>query len=265
MAQGARKQVLEGLRTAIDALERRPALYGNSQKGGGADDLLVGAPPGLLHEIWGDDFVHTGAMLGFALGQAKTLIGGPRQAVLHLGLRAEGQETGLIYGVGLASSGFDPAQVIFGRLAKISDVLWAVEEAVACAGVAAVIADIYAHHKVLDFTVSRRLHLRTQASGASVFMLRYGAGREVSAAACRWHVTPYASQPAPYDIQAPGMARFNVTLEKAHGIGTEMAGQNFVIGWTKDGLTRAVGRSGGTAAHSGALPATLGDRLPQTA
>lgn len=265
MVYGTRKEVLQNLRTVIDGLERRPVLMPKKRQAGADDALVLGAPPGLLHEVWGDHFAHAGSMLGFALGQATQLFNGQRQAVLYLGLTPEGQETGLVYGAGLCAFGVDPGRLIIGRMPKITDVLWAVEEAVASSGVAAVIADIYRSHKSLDFTVSRRLHLRTQAAGASVFMLRYGQEREVSAAACRWHVSPYASQRQPYDAHAPGVAQFNVVLEKAHGIGTEMAGQNFILGWTQDGLTRVVGAPGRGTAHSGAQPTTLGDRLPQTA
>ena len=56
------------------------------------------------------------------------------------------------------------------------ELLWAVEEAIACKAVAAVIADVGHEAKVLDFTATRRLSLRSSSGGSSVFLIRYGRG-----------------------------------------------------------------------------------------
>src|SRR5690606_31798639 len=109
------------------------------------------------------------------------------------------------------------------RAATITELLWALEEALACRAVAAVIADLARPHKALDFTASRRLALRSAASGGSLFLTRYGRGREASAARYRWRVVPRPSRPAPWDARAPGGPRWRVTLEKGR-LGTARPG-----------------------------------------
>jgi protein ImuA len=265
-------QNLESLRARIAELEKRPplgegvaALRQNERKRGGP----LAVPPGLLGEIFTDETRDGGAALGFALGAARGLLTPERPAILVMQLGRDTQETGVPYGAGLHSFGVDPEAVVLARAETITELLWAIEEAVACRAVAAVVADIAGHHKALDFTASRRLSLRAQAAGGAVFLVRYGREREASAAWLRWRVLPAPSGVAPFDPRAPGPPRFAVTLEKGRLRGLP-AEARLIIEWTEhgfafvdDGKSDGVAHRGGPAPLPGAEPAALGDRLSQ--
>lgn len=261
---------LEALRARIAGLENRPLLAARATLAAATPEALLNAPPGLLHEVFSPELRNAGAALAFALGQARALLSPSRPAVIYLQLVADAQETGVPYGAGLAHFGFDPAALVIGRLGTITELLWALEEAVSCRAVAAVIADVAGHHKALDFTASRRLSLRAEAGRTSIFLLRYGEGREASAARFRWRIEPAVSGSAPFDPRAPAAPRFRARLEKGR-LGAAMraagAGMDFMVDWIEHGFVvvgdgERDGRAAGAAAP-GAAPAALGDRLSQ--
>ena len=274
--QGLRAKEMESLRARIAALEKRPVLAAGAAplRRDRADEFPVAAP-GLLHEIFSDEHRNGGAALGFALAQARTLLNPARPALLVMQLNRETQDMGLPYGAGLAVFGLDPDAVVLVRAESVVELLWAVEEGASCRAVAAVVADVAGHHKALDFTASRRLSLRTAAAGTSVFLVRYGGGREASAARLRWRVMPAASQAPPFDARAPGAPRWSVTLEKgrlSQATRNGAEGANFLMDWTKNGFAlvdeRGKADGGGSTAPGfpplpGAEPAALGDRLSQ--
>lgn len=280
---------LDALRARIASIENRRPLADvadaaiRSGEGdfasGGSDPFRV--PAGLVHEIFADDTRNAGAALGFAMGLSRQQVAGERQGLLYLQLAGEAQETGLPYGLGFARFGFDARQLVLGRIASVAEMLWALEEAIACRAVAAVVADFASHPKALDFTVSRRLGLRSAASGASVLLLRYGREREASAARLRWRVAPAVSGGQPFDPQAPGPPRFRIGIEKRRlgGSSQRAEGQELLVEWTENGFvpitpaleprqlpeprnSPAVRPRHGTALPR-AVPAALGDRLSQ--
>lgn len=266
-------QDLALLREKIARIENRPLLAPGAAalSFSGSKDTL-NAPPGLLHEIFCIDMRDAGTGLGFALGQARGLIKGPRRALLYVQLLHEAQEVGFPYAPGLVGFGLAPDDLVFCRVRTVAQLLWAVEEAVGCPAIAGVIADVQGHPKLLDFTASRRLSLRAANGGASVFLLRYGEGREASAASLRWQVTPRASGSDPHDDAAPGAARFLVRLEKGHlGDGFSGLDRGWLVEWTQNGFERIIERRRPLAVpgHGPPLsvpaPAALGNRLAQTA
>jgi protein ImuA len=261
---------LAELRARIERLENRPSLAEALILGDSPADLLR-APAGLLHEIYADSRRDAAASLGFALGQARGLLTPQRRALIVVQLMHETQDMGVPYGPGLKSFGVEPDTVVLGRVANITEFLWAIEEAVTCQAVAAVIADVAGHHKALDFTASRRLSLRAASTGASMFLLRYGLEREATAARLRWHMAPVLSAETMFDARAPAGPRFRILLEKGRLAGDRRsAGIDLLVDWTKDGFVmvgssterRRVRRQAG-APVSGALSAALGDRLPK--
>lgn len=268
---------IDSLRQRIAALENRPVLERAESGAGsvfpagshqpGAD--LLALPPGLLHDLYAGHPRESGLLLGAALGLARPLLGGARQAILYLQPLADGQELGLPYGPGLVRFGFDPAQVVFGRLQSLADLLWAMEEALGCPAIAAVIADMSTLPKGFDFTASRRLGLRAKDGGVSGFVLRYGAARVMSAAHLRWKVSPAPSAPDPFDARAPGRPRLALDLERsrlARSLG-RAEGARLVVDWTEHGFLPAQNPAADgyrpLAPASGALAPPLGHGLSQ--
>ena len=224
--------------------------------------------------MFADSLANAGAALGFALAQAKRMLAPERPGLLILQLKSDAQEIGLPYGLGFKSFGLDTEAVVLIRTDTIVELLWAIEEAIACRAVGAVVADIAYPHKALDFTASRRLALRSAASGGSVLLVRYGREREASAARYRWRVAPELSASPPFDEKAPGPPRWRVTLEKGR-LDTRRRitadGEEYVVDWTENGLvlandTNSRDRSVVLPAHpalSDADSAALGNRLSE--
>ena len=275
---GLARHDLDALRLKIAALEKRPLLaegaamlaqrlgQAANDKGETADPLeLLAAPNGLLHEVFADEQRQSAAALGFTFGLARQLLTTQRQAVLYLQLMGESQELGLPYGAGLTQFGIDPARLVIGRIDNMTELLWAMEEAIACRAVAGVIADLASHPKALDFTVSRRLSLRAAAAGTSAFLVRYGRR------SMRWRISPAMSGEVPFDPRAPGIPRFQVEIEKGRlGDKTQRAeGKTMLVDWTENGFVsveprrRTATAVQRTAPPSRPVAAPLGHRLSQ--
>ena len=269
--QGLSKQrALDELRAKIDVIEKKPALAEAPTLAFGTSRLLA-ISPGTLSEIFADTPAETASTLAFALAQSQSLLSRERPALIILQLTQDGRELGVPYGLGLKSFGLDPEAIVLARMDDPIDLLWAMEEAIACRAVAAVIADIATPIKALDFTASRRLSMRAAASGSTAFLLRYTREREASAARFRWRLASALSQPPPFDAQAPGQPHWHVTLEKGSLDGRRKVapeGEVFLVDWTNRGLERVAANDRPRGARPlaplpGPLPAALGDRLSQ--
>ena len=268
----SKEQLIAGLRASIAAVEQRPPLAGADPGSGPTEAArqvpMFGPMPGQLHEVFTDERRNGGAALGFALGLAASQLSPRRPALFFLQLAHAGQEAGLPYGPGLASFGVDPGRLVIGRTETLADLLWALEEALACGAVAAIVADLGGAQKGPDFSASRRLSLRAAAGGGSALLLRYGRGREASAARLRWHVAPAPSGRTRFDALEPGETRWRVQLEKGAVAGKRNGA--WLLGWTENGFEFVDNRMGGKGvpprpkALPGALSAQLADRLPQT-
>jgi protein ImuA len=268
---GSRAKTIEALKEKVAAYETKPVLSGTDSDSAPPTGLLA-TPRGYLHEVFADTLVNTGAAFGFALAQAKAMLSDARPGLLILSLKSETQELGLPYALGFRSFGLEATAFVLIRTDTITELLWAMEEAIACRAVGAVVADVAYPHKALDFTASRRIALRTAASGASVFLVRYARDREATAARYRWRVEPQLSQSPPFDERASGPPRWRLTLEKGT-LGRKAApqGEKYLVDWTENGLvladigsTRDSARPPLVAPVSRPHPAALGDRLPQT-
>lgn len=116
---------------------------------------------------------------------------------------------------GLAAWGIAHLLLICPRDART--VLWAMEEALGCDGVGAVVGELWGRPRALDFTASRRLAVAAERRGVPVVLLRPGATADLSAARARWRVESAASASHPYDAQAPGSPRWTAELFRARG------------------------------------------------
>lgn len=115
-----------------------------------------------------------------------------------------------LFPASLKAFNVEPERIIFMDVKTEKDVLWIMEEALKCEGLAAVVAEL--NH--LDFTASRRLQLAVEESGVTGFILRKDASKAVSAiAAARWLISPVPSN-AEDGLPGLGFPRWQVDLQK---------------------------------------------------
>ncbi|WP_324754983.1 hypothetical protein [Roseovarius sp. Pro17] len=121
--------------------------------------------------------------------------------------RLSRQETGLPYLPGLHGRA-----IIRVNVSRPIDVLWAMEEALKCSSLGAVIGEIWGNPKTLDFTATKRLVMRAERYEVPCWLIRRAASPDLSAARDRWRVTSLPSLPHPDDPKAPGDPRWQVEL-----------------------------------------------------
>ncbi len=115
-----------------------------------------------------------------------------------------------IFPPALKSFGIAPEKIIFIQLQKEKEILWAMEEAIRCDGLLAVVGEV----RELSFTASRRLQLAVEKSGVTGFVVRNNP-RSVGTTACvtRWKIIPMRSE-LENDLPGVGFPRWNVELLK---------------------------------------------------
>lgn len=115
-----------------------------------------------------------------------------------------------IFPPALKSFGIAPEKIIFIDLQKEKDILWAMEEALKCIGLAAVIGEM----RELSFTASRRLQLAVEQSRVTGFIIRRNP-HNLNTTACvtRWKITSLPSE-SEDDLPGIGFPRWNVELMK---------------------------------------------------
>lgn len=115
-----------------------------------------------------------------------------------------------VYPPALKSFGISPERIIFIDVVKPKDVLWAVEEALKCGSVAAVVGEL----SELSFTESRRLQLAVENSHVTGFIHRYQP-RSENTVACltRWKIKPFFSSVTD-DMPGVGFPAWDVQLQK---------------------------------------------------
>lgn len=119
-----------------------------------------------------------------------------------------------LFPVSLRLFNVDPERIIFMDVAKEKDVLWIMEEALKCDGLAAVVAEVHG----LSIIESRRLQLAVEQTGVTGFILRKDAHKALtSVATARWKITPVSSE-TEEGMPGVGFPRWNVELIKVrHG------------------------------------------------
>lgn len=160
-------------------------------------------PLGAVHEFLSSTTEDATATTGFVSGIISSLMkkGG---AAIWIGAYRT------IFPPALKAFGIAPDKIIFIELKKEKEMLWAMEEALKCEGLAAVIGEI----KELSFTDSRRLQLAVEQSQVTGFVLRNNP-RHVNTTGCvtRWTITSIASA-LTNDMPGVGFPRWNVNLLK---------------------------------------------------
>lgn len=154
------------------------------------------------------------------------------------------QEGGACLWVGLSQSlfapalkafGIEPHRVIFLNLLRDKDVLWVMEEALKCKGLAAVIGEV----SEMDFKLTRRLQLAVEKSQVTGFILR-NASKKLGSTACaaRWQIKPLPSEPVE-GLPGLGFPRWRVELLKVRN------GQpgTWIVEWDKGKLVTITERA----------------------
>ncbi len=114
-----------------------------------------------------------------------------------------------IFPPALQSFGIVPESVIFIHLRKEKEMLWAMEEALKCESLAAVVGEI----PEMNFTHSRRFQLAVEKSRVTGFVLRHHP-KTMQANACiaRWQVISLPGESE--DMPGVGFPKWNVELLK---------------------------------------------------
>ncbi len=136
-------------------------------------------PQGAVHEFLSGQPEDIAATSGFITGLLSPLMASAGTAMWISACRT-------IFPPALRMFGVQPDRIIFADLKKESDVLWAMEEALKCSALTAVVADLHD----LSFTASRRLQLAVEQSMVTGFIIRRNV-RKPGTTACvsRWKIT----------------------------------------------------------------------------
>jgi protein ImuA len=206
------------LRRAVRALEGRPETLDEAAGllpfGLAAIDEALGGglARAALHEIDAANESELAAATGFVLGLAARAA--PARAILWVAEEMAQRENGVPYGPGLDEVGLSPDAVVLVNAAHPRDVLWAMEEALHCRAVGAVVGEIRKPNAV-DDVASRRLSLAATHAQRPALLLRAQPLIHPAAAATRWIV---GAAPTEKTLSGPGPPAFAVRLARnRHG------------------------------------------------
>jgi len=124
--------------------------------------LAGGLACGALHEIGPAAPLQDGAVAGFAMALAVRALGG-RGQVVWIQPDFTVTEAGALYGPGLDLMGLPMERLVILRVPRPRDALWAMEEALKCRAVGAVVAEVA--REAADLTATRRLALAAREGG----------------------------------------------------------------------------------------------------
>jgi protein ImuA len=190
--------LLQGLKPSFTGAARDPGL-------GSINDAFPSNefPLGAVHEFLCTAAESKAATTGFIAGLMSPLMRNGGVSVWICSSRT-------IFPPALKTFGIAPDKIIFVELQKEKDILWAMEEALKCDGLAAVVGEM----QELSFTASRRLQLIVEQSRVTGFILRINP-RNTNTTACvtRWKISSIASM-LPIDMPGVGFPCWNAELLK---------------------------------------------------
>jgi protein ImuA len=158
-------------------------------------------PLGAVHEFISAKTEDAAATGGFMAGLLSSLLGNSGAALWISASRT-------LFPPALKSFGIQPDRFIFVDLQKEKDVIWAMDEALKCGALAAVVGEM----QEISFTASRRLQLAVEQSQVTGFILR-NHYRQLNTTACvsRWKITSLPSDPVD-DLPGIGFPTWRVEL-----------------------------------------------------
>jgi protein ImuA len=201
--------MIEQLRQRLLALQGVPRIEA------GPEALPLGIPVidtvlggglmrGALHEIAAQGEAHLAAAAGFALGLATLAVPSPRLFWIVEDMALA--ESGVLHGAGLDALGLTPERLVMVSVAHRRDLLWAMEEALRCHAVDAVIGEMRIGG--IESVLVRRLSLAAADGGVLALLLRAAPSSDASTAATRWIVGTAPS----VATHGPGAPRFAAQL-----------------------------------------------------
>ena len=172
---------------------------------------------GSMNNAFPDKVFPLGAIHEFICGGAEdaAATGGFMAGLLSSLMRSEGasiciSSSRTLFPPALKSFGISPANILFVDLQKERDVLWAMEEALKCGALSAVVGEM----QELSFTASRRLQLVVEQSQVTGFIIRRNySNPNTTACVTRWKITPLPSE-SEDNLPGIGYPRWNVQLLK---------------------------------------------------
>lgn len=205
MAEVKRADIIAELQTEILRLEGfKPANSSTVDLGlGPIRNAFPNAtfPLGCVHEFLSPKNEDDAATKGFIAGLLGALMGSSGTSLWISSSRTA-------FPPALKNFGVNPEQFIFVDLKKDSDVIWAMDEALKCGALAAVVGEM----PDISFTMSRRFQLAVEQSQVTGFLLR-STTKKVNTTACvsRWKITSLMSDPIE-DLPGIGFPKWRVEL-----------------------------------------------------
>lgn len=160
-------------------------------------------PLSAVHEFINEEIECTAATSGFIGHVVSSLM-------INGGACVWITSSGTVFPPALKSFGVEPDKIIFIKVQRMKDLLWVMEEALKCEGLAAVVGEI----KEISFTESRRLQLAVEKSKSTGFIIR-NHPRNIYLNACvsRWKISPLPSG-TENNLPGVGFPRWHIELLK---------------------------------------------------
>jgi protein ImuA len=183
-----RSDIVAGLQTDILRLQGFKSVNNVAVDGGlgPIKDAFQNAtfPLGAVHEFLSEKLEDASAAGGFIAGLLATLMGNNGAALWISSYRK-------IFPPALKTFGIQPDRFIFIDLQKEKEVIWAMDEALKCSALTAVVGEL----QNISFTESRRLQLAVEQSQVTGFILRDNSSKlNTTACVSRWKITPLPSE-----------------------------------------------------------------------
>jgi protein ImuA len=203
---------IEGCQPELKDLSLAPLHFGIPA----LDKVLhSGLAPAALHEVTPAAMTDLGSAIGFTLAlaaHARKPGKKPGKTTLWIQTDFAGLEAGNVHGLGSDLFGLPARDLIIVKVARGTDALWAMEEALKCRALACVVAEIPNDAPMADLTATRRLTLAAREGGAFGFLLRHRASALTSSAQTRWRVSAACSEPDAFGGLGP--TAFALSLHK---------------------------------------------------
>jgi protein ImuA len=225
-SQASKNDIIKQLQNEVCSLQGYKRTPGNKRMIPGFDAIEAAFPDntfptGVVHEFISysaEDATSTNGFISTILGHLMQQDGHTIWVSTHR----------TVFPAGLKFFGVAPERVIFIDLQRPKEALWAVEEALKCGALVAVVGEL----GELTFTESRRLQLAVEHSRVTGFMHRYNPKIE-NPVACvtRWKIKPISSM-LEEGMPGVGFPKWDVQLLKVRN------GQpgNWQMEWSGNGF-----------------------------